>query len=355
MATITKRRNSKGAIRYQAIIRIKKKGKVIYSESKTFSKQSLAKSWAKKREETLEDPQALLSVQHRGVTVGELIKKYIKEVEEIKSFGRSKSSALSFLQEQDIADLDAIEVNSKDIMQHINQRRREGATAATAEQDIVWLRVVFKYARRAWKIPVPVQEIQDASDALRDHKIIAKPKRRKRRPTYEELKKLDAHFASRKRSTIPMQLIMWFAIYSARRQDEITRIKKDDLDKKHGTGWLRDIKHPDGSEGNDKEFVLPERGWKIIEEIKKLNLEGDELLPFNSKTIGSYFTRACHMLGIEDLRFHDLRHEACSRLAEDGYTIPRIQQVSLHDSWSSLQIYVNMPTKKQKRLDFKPR
>ena len=48
-----------------------------------------------------------------------------------------------------------------------------------------------------------------------------------------------------------------------------------------------------------------------------------------------------HMLDIHDLHFHDLRHEGCSRLAESGLSIPEIQQVSLHDSWSSLQIYVN--------------
>jgi hypothetical protein len=29
-------------------------------------------------------------------------------------------------------------------------------------------------------------------------------------------------------------------------------------------------------------------------------------------------------------------------LAEDGKTIPEIQQVSLHDSWSSLQRYVQV-------------
>jgi hypothetical protein len=32
--------------------------------------------------------------------------------------------------------------------------------------------------------------------------------------------------------------------------------------------------------------------------------------PYDPKSVGAAFTRACHILGIQDLRFHDLRHEA---------------------------------------------
>ncbi len=77
------------------------------------------------------------------------------------------------------------------------------------------------------------------------------------------------------------------------------------------------------------------------------------LLPVNTRTVSGYFTRACHILGVGDLRFHDLRHEGASRLAEDGYTIPELQQVTLHESWSSLSIYVNLAKgKKPRRADW---
>ena len=46
------------------------------------------------------------------------------------------------------------------------------------------------------------------------------------------------------------------------------------------------------------------------------------------------------------LHFHDLRHEGCTRLSEKGMTIPQIQQVSLHDSWSSLERYVSVKVRK---------
>lgn len=57
------------------------------------------------------------------------------------------------------------------------------------------------------------------------------------------------------------------------------------------------------------------------------------------------------LLGIDDLHIHDLRHEACSRLAEDGWTIPQLQSVSLHDSWASMQIYVDFGAPDPDRIE----
>ncbi len=48
------------------------------------------------------------------------------------------------------------------------------------------------------------------------------------------------------------------------------------------------------------------------------------------------------MLGIENLRFHDLRHEATSRLFEAGYQIHEVAQFTLHDSWNELKRYANL-------------
>jgi integrase len=48
------------------------------------------------------------------------------------------------------------------------------------------------------------------------------------------------------------------------------------------------------------------------------------------------------MLAIKDLHFHDLRHEATSRLFERKFSIVEVQQVTLHESWKTLQRYVNL-------------
>ena len=66
------------------------------------------------------------------------------------------------------------------------------------------------------------------------------------------------------------------------------------------------------------------------------------IFPYSPKSVGAAFTRACHFLGIADLRFHDLRHEATSRLFEMGYQIQEVAQFTLHDSWNELKRYTNL-------------
>lgn len=106
-----------------------------------------------------------------------------------------------------------------------------------------------------------------------------------------------------------------------------------------------------GASGNHKIAKMPDAGWDVLKMLSKL-ATSDVLLPVDTRTVSSSFTRACKVLGIDDLHFHDLRHEGASRLAEDGLSIPQIQQVTLHDSWGSLQIYVNINVKKGIRVNF---
>jgi site-specific recombinase XerD len=51
---------------------------------------------------------------------------------------------------------------------------------------------------------------------------------------------------------------------------------------------------------------------------------------------------ACKLLGIKNLRVHDLRHEATSRLFERGYSIQEVAQFTLHDSWATLKRYTHL-------------
>ncbi len=152
-----------------------------------------------------------------------------------------------------------------------------------------------------------------------------------------------------------MHLIMWFAIFSCRREAELTRLSLRDYDLHHSTWKVHDIKNPNGSKGNHKSFDVLDPCKEMMKRLKQsevrermLKLGHDEnlLLPLNPKSLGKEFREACRMLGIDDLRFHDLRHEGCTRLAEQSFTIPEIQKVSLHDSWSSLQRYVSVKARR---------
>ncbi len=67
-----------------------------------------------------------------------------------------------------------------------------------------------------------------------------------------------------------------------------------------------------------------------------------KIFPYNARSVPDSFTRACPMLGIEYLHFHDLRHEGVSRLFEMDWDIPRASSVSGYRDWSSLRRYMHL-------------
>ena len=140
-----------------------------------------------------------------------------------------------------------------------------------------------------------------------------------------------------------MAKLMWFAIHSTRRVSEITRLLWSDNDADKHTGMVRDLKHPRLKEGNHRRFKYPPAAWEIVEQMP---VQGERIFPFNSRTISNYHTRACQMLGIEDLHFHDFRHHGVSLLFEGKtmgkISIPEAQLVTLHESWEEMRTYTNL-------------
>jgi|SRR5665213_1509090 len=74
------------------------------------------------------------------------------------------------------------------------------------------------------------------------------------------------------------------------------------------------------------------------------------IFPYDPNSVSAAFTRACQLLGIKHLRFHDLRHEATSRLFERGYQIHEVAQFSMHDSWNELKRYANLTSENLRDL-----
>jgi hypothetical protein len=77
--------------------------------------------------------------------------------------------------------------------------------------------VVLRAAKSVKGIAVRPEVVDEARTACRELRLIGKSRRRERRPTPEELAKLDEYFGRRDgRARVPMQDIMWFAIHAGR-------------------------------------------------------------------------------------------------------------------------------------------
>jgi integrase len=341
MGTILKRPRQDGTVAYLAQIAINRKG-VTHREAQTFDRERYAKTWIEKRETELAKPGALTpgSVARReGKTLAHAIDRYTSTSK--KAIGRTKAQVLRSIKEGPLGELNCSEITSRDLVGYA-QILGASAKPQTVNNYMSHLAAVFAIARPAWGFDLDQAAMSDAQKVMKRLGLTAKSQERDRRPTLDERDRFLTHFADRRTrrpSSNPMVAIVAFALFSSRRLEEITRIKWADFDEGASRILVRDMKNPGEKAGNNVRCDLPPEAVRIINSLPRV---ADEIVPCSPDAITAAFTRACKLLAIDDLHFHDLRHEGISRLFELGWNIPHVAAVSGHRSWQSLKRYTHI-------------
>lgn len=342
MGTIRERKRRDGSIAFLAEISIMRDRKVVHRESETFARRAMAAKWIKTREAILYKPgglEAARTAAAQAATLGDAIRRY--RAESARTIGRTKAQVLRTLEGMPIADLPCGEIRSADLVA-LAHELGEGRTPATVGNYLSHLAAVFAIAQDAWGYPLDDAAMRSALRVTRRLGTVGRSRQRDRRPSLDELERLLEHFAAvrrRRPDSCPMVDVTLFALFSTRRQEEITRLAWADLDGDGARILVRDMKHPGQKIGNDQWCTLPDEALRILLAQPRT---GPLAFPWSTDAISAAFTRACKLLAIEDLHFHDLRHEGISRLFEMGWNVPRVAAVSGHRSWQSLARYTHL-------------
>ncbi|CAI8791478.1 Tyr recombinase domain-containing protein [Pseudomonas sp. IT-P171] len=330
---------------YTAQIRIKRDGVQVYQESQTFARKQAAQAWVRRREADLDQPGAIERANRKGITVQDMIKQYLDEMEKVRPLGKTKDATLNAIAASDFGQTVDSDINSQRLVDFALWRMSKeggGVQPQTAGNDLAHLGAVLSIARPAWGYAVDPHAMTDARKVLRKLGYNMKSRERDRRPTKDELDKLLKHFVGileRRPSSINMLKVAGFALFSTRRQDEICRILWADVDEEGQRVLVRDMKNPGQKIGNNVWCYVPDEAWNILQSMPK---ERAEIFPYNSSSISTAWAKACKFLMIEDLHFHDLRHDGVSRLFEMDWDIPRVASVSGHRDWNSLRRYTHL-------------
>ncbi|MFB6402837.1 tyrosine-type recombinase/integrase [Pseudomonas putida] len=343
MGTITTRKRKDGSTTYDAQIRIMRKGVKVYQESQTFDRKTTAQAWIRKREAELHEPGAIEKANRSGVTVRHMVEKYLDQYEKLRTLGKTKRATLLAIKETWLGDVVDSELTSQKLVDYAMWRmEKDGIQAQTVGNDLAHLGAVLSVARPAWGYEVDPHAMPDARKVLRKMGAVTRSRERNRRPTLAELEKILKYFEEmrdRRKQEIDMLRVVLFALFSTRRQEEITRIRWDALNEKDQSALITDMKNPGQKYGNDVWCHVPDEAWRILKSMPRV---ADEVFPYNSKSISASFTRACNFLEMDDLHFHDLRHDGVSRLFEMGWDIPKVASVSGHRDWNSMRRYTHL-------------
>lgn len=324
-------------------VQVRRKGQ--YASS-TFRRKSDAEAWALQRELAAEGGKSIVQLKLDDQTFGDLIDLHVSDLAEVgKPLLRSKRLCLEKLKTM-LGHVALKGFTRERLIEFGKRRAREGAGPVTLGIDIGYIRTILVHAAAVHGLEVPTENVILARVALNRLSLTGKGQERDRRPAQDEIDRILQYSDDNMRQVVPLSRIIKFAIATAMRQDEICCLLKADVNLSTGLALVRDRKDPRRKSGNHQKVpLLDVTGYSattLVREQLALGLGGERLFPYNGRTVGHAFRRTCKALNIEDLRFHDLRHEGTSRLFEAGFEIPEVSLVTGHKDWKMLRRYLNL-------------
>ncbi|SNT74293.1 tyrosine-type recombinase/integrase [Paracoccus seriniphilus] len=319
-----------GGCSYRVQIRKSVQGESV-SFTKTFSKLAMARKWKKRKLAEIEID-GVQTVSKKGDTVAAAI---TARLAKHKHLGRSARQQLDWLKNSDFGKKKLTELSLESLTDLADDMLAEERQPQTVAGYLAILVNTLHWASRRNFI-IPVAALKEAMEHMWEDEILARSEERDRRPAIDELDRILGAAVDNKRQKIPLAKIIVFAIFSCRRLGEICRLRWEDLRIEQKKILVRDMKHPRKKKGNNVWCNLTDEALAIILSMPR---EGEFIFPFKSSSVGTAWRRHRDRLKIQDLRFHDLRHEGITRLFEMGMPAAFVAKHSGHKNGGCLYRY----------------
>ncbi len=119
------------------------------------------------------------------------------------------------------------------------------------------------------------------------------------------------------------------------RRGELLKLKWEDIDLEKQVAHLEMTKN-----GSKRDVPLSKRAKEILSGMP--HCINGRVFPLTEDSVKGLWSRLSKRTGIYDLRFHDLRHEATSRLFEKGLNIMEVSAITGHKDLRMLKRYTHL-------------
>ncbi len=295
--------------------------------TKSFSTKASALQWTQRVES---DPERFLTTpisenQQLG-TVGDLIRKYEREVTPQKKGSDKEKYRIKVLERSSLSGLSLKDIKSHHITKFREDRLRK-VSAGTVLKDLGLLSAVINRARTEWGL----------DNVLRTNPVslISKPKTPRPRD-----RRLEAGELERLIGACPnpwFRPVVLFAIETGMRRGEILSLSWKDvhLEKRY-------VHLPNTKNGDSRDVPLSFVALELLRALPREARDDQQVFPLHYEALKSAWRRVCQRAAISNLRFHDLRHEATTRFFEKGLTVMEVAAITGHKDLRMLQRYTHL-------------
>jgi integrase len=297
--------------------------------TKSFSTRADAAEWARDKERQIDRAELPTTIRDfKGMTVADLLRRYEQEVTPRKRGAKVEQSRLRQLLGNSISNASLHNLTGA-LVSHYRDDRLKVVKPASVRRELVVLRHVFEVARTEWGMPIrtnPVRQIKLPNDS--------KPRER-RLEDGDDLRLADAISSN---SAWYLRPLIALAIETGMRRGELLSIRWQDVDQTARTIRILKTKN-----GHPRTIPLTP---KAVEILTSLERKDERVFPVTPNALRLAWERLRRRAGLEDLRLHDLRHEAVSRFFEYGLTVPEVALISGHRDPRMLSRYTHLRPEK---------
>lgn len=335
MATVTKRTNKDGSTSYKVEVRLKG----TKPQRATFARKTDARKWAQDTESAIRDGRHFKTAEAKRHTFADMVDRYIRDVLPGKPKSQAKQTQqLTWWKAQlgtyTLADVTPpLIAETRDKLANTITRRGNPTSPATVVRYLAALSHCYSVAVSEW------QWIDDSP--TRKVKKPTEPRGRVRFLSDEERERL-LH-ACRESNSPDLYLAVVLALSTGARRMEVLTLRWGQVDFSRCVAVLHDTK-------NKERRVLPLAGAALDllrERSRVRRLDTDLVLPGRigpprPVDLRAPWETALKRAGIEDFRWHDLRHSTASYLAMNGASLAEIAEVLGHKTLAMVKRYAHL-------------
>lgn len=289
--------------------------------SKRFGKKADADIWARITESEMDRGVFIDRSEAERTTLAYILQRYLAEVSVRKLGFSQERSRINGLLSRPISTRILATLKSSDFSAY-RESRLAVVCGSTVNKELNILGLVIDTARRDWSINMdnPVRLIQ-------------RPKNNRPRDRRLCDGELEAILSATQ--SITLSSIVLFALETAMRRGEIAKAKWNHLKLAQ-----RVLLVPETKTGVPRCIPLSCKAMAILHDLPRVN--GEIIFGLRSDSISQAFERSCTRAAIKDLHFHDLRHEATSRLFEKGLNPMQVSSITGHKTFEMLKRYTHL-------------
>ncbi|MBR0794006.1 site-specific integrase [Bradyrhizobium jicamae] len=319
MATIRKLRG-----RWQAQVR--RRG--VPPRAKSFDSKTEAERWARDLEAEADRSGWVADTRAaEKTTLKELLTRYRDEVTPGKRGSVSERARINSIVRCPIGHRTLAKLTSSDVATYRDERLKSVAPA-TIVRELNTISHAIEIATREWGLWLPRNPVR----------LVRRPPvprgRTRRFKEGEEEALLTA--CDRGRTPLLKPLIV-LAIETGMRRGELLDLRWEHVDLKRSVAHL-----PLTKNGDSRDVPLSRRAVKVLDEVHSDDPKRDRVFPMTGNAVRLAFEHLRVRAGMSDFHFHDLRHEAISRLFEKGLNIVEVSAISGHRELKMLKRYTHL-------------